>query len=197
MIAASAAIPEAVVPGAGRLSANRCERLGGNWRLFDQGWLSSFFYFLYYHFFDSHPSSSNSPLFPSELSCYLEPLCSLQSHILCLPDTFGYLLLHLRLFRMKTMGADSLPNGLRSTSETNGFLEIPASEKWIVQKFGGTSVGKFPLNIVDDVVRRVFSLLCHQIPLLIFLRPSLSHGRVAIVCSARSSSSKADGTTNR
>ncbi|KAL2013459.1 hypothetical protein VTN00DRAFT_984 [Thermoascus crustaceus] len=51
---------------------------------------------------------------------------------------------------------------------------------WVVQKFGGTSVGKFALNIVDQVVL-----------------PSLSEHRVAIVCSARSSSSKAEGTTNR
>ncbi|EHA22469.1 aspartokinase [Aspergillus niger ATCC 1015] len=51
---------------------------------------------------------------------------------------------------------------------------------WIVQKFGGTSVGKFALNIIDQVVL-----------------PSLLEHRVAIVCSARSSSTKAAGTTNR
>jgi hypothetical protein len=49
------------------------------------------------------------------------------------------------------------PNGLRPTSDPNGFIE-PSREKWVVQKFGGTSVGKFPLDIVDNVVRRVLSL---------------------------------------
>lgn len=28
-----------------------------------------------------------------------------------------------------------------------------AGSRWIVQKFGGTSIGKFPENIVEDVVR--------------------------------------------
>lgn len=58
------------------------------------------------------------------------------------------------------MGMDALPNGLRSVSEPNGSVGF-VEEKWLVQKFGGTSVGKFPLNIVDNVVRRVshFSVL--------------------------------------
>jgi aspartate kinase len=95
------------------------------------------------------------------------------------------------------MSPNSLPNGLCSVSQPNGFIDTPG-EKWLVQKFGGTSVGKFPLNIVDNVVRRViFIALCYQSSALTFSRPSLSHGRVAVVCSARSSSSKADGTTNR
>ncbi|KAK2765903.1 Aspartokinase [Arachnomyces sp. PD_36] len=51
---------------------------------------------------------------------------------------------------------------------------------WVVQKFGGTSVSKASLNIVDQVIR-----------------PSALNHRVAVVCSARSSSSKAEGTTNR
>ncbi|KAK5798550.1 hypothetical protein VI817_004840 [Penicillium citrinum] len=51
---------------------------------------------------------------------------------------------------------------------------------WVVQKFGGTSVGKFALNIIEQVVE-----------------PSLLDNRVAVVCSARSSSTKAEGTTNR
>ncbi|CAI7671687.1 unnamed protein product [Penicillium pancosmium] len=51
---------------------------------------------------------------------------------------------------------------------------------WVVQKFGGTSVGKFALNIIQQVVE-----------------PSLIDNRVAVVCSARSSSTKAEGTTNR
>ncbi|KAL7931213.1 Aspartate/glutamate/uridylate kinase [Trichoderma chlorosporum] len=51
---------------------------------------------------------------------------------------------------------------------------------WVVQKFGGTSVGKFPDKIVRDIVRA-----------------SLSQNRVVVVCSARSSGKKADGTTSR
>lgn len=55
-----------------------------------------------------------------------------------------------------------------------------SNRNWVVQKFGGTSVGKFALNIIDQVVL-----------------PSLSEHKVAVVCSARSSSTKAEGTTNR
>ncbi|EEA24659.1 hypothetical protein TMatcc_007756 [Talaromyces marneffei ATCC 18224] len=55
-----------------------------------------------------------------------------------------------------------------------------AEPAWTVQKFGGTSVGKFAINIVDHIVL-----------------PSLAEQKVAVVCSARSSSSKAEGTTNR
>ncbi len=57
------------------------------------------------------------------------------------------------------MGSISLPNGLSSGYQTDGFMET-SGEKWLVQKFGGTSIGKFPLNVVDNVVRRVFSLIC-------------------------------------
>ena len=53
------------------------------------------------------------------------------------------------------MGLDTMPNGLRSASEPNDSIDF-LGEKWLVQKFGGTSVGKFPLNIVGNVVRRVF-----------------------------------------
>lgn len=51
---------------------------------------------------------------------------------------------------------------------------------WIVQKFGGTSVGKFPENIVDDIVK-----------------VTSETNRVAVVCSARSSQTKSEGTTSR
>ncbi|CAH2353294.1 aspartokinase [[Candida] railenensis] len=55
-----------------------------------------------------------------------------------------------------------------------------ASKTWIVQKFGGTSVGKFPENIVDDIVQ-----------------VNSKNNRVAVVCSARSSHTKSEGTTTR
>lgn len=51
--------------------------------------------------------------------------------------------------------------------------------KWIVQKFGGTSVGKFPINIARDIVSNY-----------------TGQHKVAVVCSARSGSAKALGTTS-
>ncbi|KAF4509771.1 hypothetical protein G6O67_003909 [Ophiocordyceps sinensis] len=51
---------------------------------------------------------------------------------------------------------------------------------WVVQKFGGTSVGKFPDKIAQDIVKA-----------------SLSRHRVVVVCSARSTGKKAEGTTSR
>ncbi|RYP50788.1 hypothetical protein DL769_010903 [Monosporascus sp. CRB-8-3] len=51
---------------------------------------------------------------------------------------------------------------------------------WIIQKFGGTSVGKFPDNIAEDIVRA-----------------SLALNKIVVVCSARSSGRKATGTTSR
>ncbi|KAI1284421.1 aspartate kinase [Xylaria sp. FL0933] len=51
---------------------------------------------------------------------------------------------------------------------------------WVVQKFGGTSVGKFPCNIARDIVHA-----------------NLASNRIAVVCSARSSGKKATGTTSR
>ncbi|KZT52638.1 aspartate kinase, partial [Calocera cornea HHB12733] len=54
-----------------------------------------------------------------------------------------------------------------------------SSAPWLIQKFGGTSVGKFAAAIAEDIVPRYMS----------------TH-RVAVVCSARSGSTKALGTTN-
>ncbi|GJJ10770.1 hypothetical protein Clacol_004998 [Clathrus columnatus] len=54
-----------------------------------------------------------------------------------------------------------------------------ANLKWLVQKFGGTSVGKFDVKIAEDIVSAY-----------------LDQYRVVVVCSARSSSTKALGTTN-
>ncbi|KAK5993190.1 Aspartate kinase FUB3 [Cladobotryum mycophilum] len=51
---------------------------------------------------------------------------------------------------------------------------------WVVQKFGGTSVGKFPDKIARDIVKA-----------------NLSRHRVVVVCSARSTGKKAEGTTSR
>ena len=69
---------------------------------------------------------------------------------------------------------------------TNGHFPSPISPKrpvssgCVVQKYGGTSVGKFAREIVANVIK-----------------PSLAKGKVAVVCSAVSATVKADGTTNR
>ncbi|KAF2158309.1 hypothetical protein M409DRAFT_38350 [Zasmidium cellare ATCC 36951] len=56
----------------------------------------------------------------------------------------------------------------------------PANAHWIVQKFGGTSLGKFATTIAEDIVLA-----------------GLEEHRVAVVCSARSTKTKSEGTTNR
>lgn len=69
------------------------------------------------------------------------------------------------------MGLDTLANGLRSGSQPNGVIETTTTkEKWLVQKFGGTSVGKYPLNIVDNVIRRAISLIRCELIDLTFLQ---------------------------
>jgi aspartate kinase len=74
------------------------------------------------------------------------------------------------------MTIDTVPNGHYSGSTDP---KRPVSG-FIVQKYGGTSVGKFACKIVTDVIK-----------------PSLAKGNVAVVCSAISAKLKADGTTNR
>jgi aspartate kinase len=74
-----------------------------------------------------------------------------------------------------------------------------AHSNWVVQKFGGTSVGKFALNIIEQVVQydnSIYDYMCTSLTSSL-IRPSLIDNRVAVVCSARSSSTKAEGTTNR
>ncbi|KAH8198862.1 hypothetical protein TruAng_006970 [Truncatella angustata] len=55
-----------------------------------------------------------------------------------------------------------------------------SSNGWVIQKFGGTSVGKFPDKIAEDIVRA-----------------SLDCNKVVVVCSARSTGKKVTGTTSR
>jgi len=44
--------------------------------------------------------------------------------------------------------------------ETDYFKPYDKNHKgWIIQKFGGTSVGKFPVKIAEDIVRFVTILL--------------------------------------
>ncbi|KAA8899508.1 Aspartate/glutamate/uridylate kinase [Sphaerosporella brunnea] len=56
----------------------------------------------------------------------------------------------------------------------------PADAPWIIQKFGGTSLGKFAQGIAEEIVK-----------------PGTHHHRIAIVCSALSTGTKAEGTTSR
>ncbi|KAI0698046.1 aspartate kinase [Cerioporus squamosus] len=56
---------------------------------------------------------------------------------------------------------------------------IDPAAKWLVQKYGGTSVGKFATKIAEEIIPEY-----------------LDQHKVAIVCSARSGSTKALGTTN-
>lgn len=51
---------------------------------------------------------------------------------------------------------------------------------WIVQKFGGTSVGKFAKEIAVDIVKKYNQ-----------------NNQIAVVCSARSTQTKSEGTTTR
>jgi aspartate kinase len=70
-------------------------------------------------------------------------------------------------------------NGTPAESVASNGFNTPTTRPTNVLKFGGTSVGKFPEDIVNVV------------------RSSALENGVAIVCSARSSSTKAAGTTNR
>lgn len=36
---------------------------------------------------------------------------------------------------------------------TNGSCPATPPERWVVQKFGGTSVGKFAETVVEDVIK--------------------------------------------
>ncbi|KAK5677414.1 hypothetical protein LTS10_009984 [Elasticomyces elasticus] len=58
--------------------------------------------------------------------------------------------------------------------------DLPGGANWVVQKFGGTSVGKVAVRIAEDIVLA-----------------GLKDQRIAVVCSARSTGTKAEGTTNR
>lgn len=76
---------------------------------------------------------------------------------------------------------------------------IDPSANWLVQKYGGTSVGKFAVRIAEDIISSVlpYSQIT-WIPILFSLsnRSYIDQHKVAIVCSARSGSTKALGTTN-
>lgn len=61
-----------------------------------------------------------------------------------------------------------------------GLQGNDAKGGWIIRKFGGTSVGKFAAKIAEEIVTI-----------------NINENKIAIVCSARSTDTKAEGTTNR
>ncbi|KAF1835457.1 bifunctional aspartokinase/homoserine dehydrogenase [Decorospora gaudefroyi] len=74
----------------------------------------------------------------------------------------------------------AIANGITHQSERIAHTQekhLPGG--WVVLKFGGTSVGKFAENIAGIV------------------KAGLQADRAAVVCSARSSNTKLEGTTNR
>ncbi|KAK3997661.1 putative aspartokinase [Cladorrhinum sp. PSN332] len=60
------------------------------------------------------------------------------------------------------------------------LVKNTSTNGWVVQKFGGTSVGKFPDNIAEDIIRT-----------------HVENNRLVVVCSARSTGKKTTGTTSR
>ncbi|OAX34728.1 aspartate kinase [Rhizopogon vinicolor AM-OR11-026] len=82
------------------------------------------------------------------------------------------------------MGSELDPGTLPLSLSSNNPVALRQNTthpeaKWLVQKYGGTSVGKFAVNIARDIVSTY-----------------LDQHKVAVVCSARSGSVKALGTTN-
>ena len=86
------------------------------------------------------------------------------------------------------MSDSSTPSSTRSSSLSSSPPSTPPNlhqntivpnAKWLVQKFGGTSIGKYPVKIAQEIISNYID--CHK---------------VAVVCSARSGSTKALGTTN-
>jgi len=84
------------------------------------------------------------------------------------------------------------PNGVPVVNGASLQRNSDVDSGWIVQKFGGTSVGKFAEKIAEDVVG--FASQPHS-PLT--PRSHMKNNRIALVCSARSAATKAEGTTNR
>ncbi|KIK90852.1 hypothetical protein PAXRUDRAFT_831320 [Paxillus rubicundulus Ve08.2h10] len=75
--------------------------------------------------------------------------------------------------------SSSCPTSPPSTPPNLHQNTIDPEARWLVQKFGGTSIGKFAVQIAKNIVSTY-----------------IDQHKVAIVCSARSGSTKALGTTN-
>ncbi|KAI5954952.1 HOM3 [Candida jiufengensis] len=74
----------------------------------------------------------------------------------------------------------SLSSTFNSVLDLKSTISSADQKGWVIQKFGGTSVGKFSEEIVDNIVKEF-----------------QKSNRVAVVCSARSSNTKSEGTTSR
>ncbi|KAK0100048.1 Aspartokinase [Cadophora gregata] len=86
---------------------------------------------------------------------------------------------------VRTNGNEAAEDGAVGVNGVASRAEAPrwrndSEGGWVVQKFGGTSVGKFAVNIAEDIVRA-----------------SLKDNKIAVVCSARSTGKKVEGTTSR
>ncbi|KAL7267219.1 Aspartokinase [Rhizina undulata] len=79
-----------------------------------------------------------------------------------------------------TNGTNGINGHKAHTDDAVELKSNPVNGGWFIQKFGGTSIGKFPVDIAERIVI-----------------PSIDKHRIAIVCSARSTDTKAEGTTNR
>ncbi|RYP42371.1 hypothetical protein DL767_000293 [Monosporascus sp. MG133] len=92
-------------------------------------------------------------------------------------ETDGYLLLIMQRY---LHDADTTQLAGQVDNTMTVATHNSSANGWIIQKFGGTSVGKFPDKIVEDIVRA-----------------SLASNKIVVVCSARSSGKKVTGTTSR
>jgi len=87
-------------------------------------------------------------------------------------------------------------------SGPSALIPNSGQKPWVVQKFGGTSIGKFAVNIAEEIVRYVWVCGFGSWELggrqrLIGNRAGLRDNRIAVVCSARSTGKKVEGTTSR
>jgi hypothetical protein len=59
--------------------------------------------------------------------------------------------------RCRRMGNAAAPNGHLDTPSRppNSLIKNNSSGEWVCQKYGGTSVGKFAINIAEAIIRFV------------------------------------------
>jgi len=50
------------------------------------------------------------------------------------------------------MAAHVTTNGFEQRIPHKQEKELPGNANWVVQKYGGTSLGKFPKEIAEDIV---------------------------------------------
>jgi hypothetical protein len=92
-----------------------------------------------------------------------------ESGVLCVLKLFalhvlpGFLLMS-DLSTPDTSPSSSLPSSAKSLPLTPPNLHqnsIDPSSRWLVQKFGGTSIGKFPVRIAQDIISCIHFLFFH------------------------------------